>query len=84
MLDNGDSDYKVIAIPFEDPTYNGYKDISELPTHIFDEMSHFFKVYKTLEGKETAIDEILGREKAVAIVDDSIDRYIGKFCRARG
>lgn len=84
MLDNGDPDYKVIAIPFEDPTYNGYKDISELPTHIFDEMSHFFKVYKTLEGKETAIDEILGREKAVAIVDDSIDRYIGKFCRAKG
>lgn len=84
MLDNGDPDYKVIAIPFEDPTYNSYKDISELPTHIFDEMSHFFKVYKTLEGKETAIDEILGKEKAVDIVDDSIDRYIGKFCRARG
>ena len=84
MLDNGDPDYKVIAIPFEDPTYNSYKDISELPTHIFDEMSHFFKVYKTLEGKETAIDEILGREKAVSIVEDSIDRYIGKFCRARG
>ena len=27
MLDNGDPDYKVIAIPFEDPTYNSYKDI---------------------------------------------------------
>ena len=32
---------------------NTYKDISELPRHLFDEMSHFFSVYKTLEGKET-------------------------------
>ena len=84
MLDNGDPDYKIIAIPFNDPTYNGYRDITELPKHIFQEMTHFFKVYKTLEGKETAIDEILGKESAIKIVEESIDRYIGKFCRARG
>ncbi|MGN0653326.1 MAG: inorganic diphosphatase [Oscillospiraceae bacterium] len=84
MLDNGDPDYKIIAIPFNDPTYNGYRDITELPKHIFEEMSHFFKVYKTLEGKETAIDEILGKDSAIKIVEESIDRYIGKFCRARG
>ena len=54
MLDNGALDDKIIAIPFNDPTYNSYKDISELPKHVFDEMSHFFTVYKSLEGKETA------------------------------
>ena len=54
MVDNNSNDEKIIAIPFSDPTYNGYKDISESPEHIFDEMRHFFEVYKTLENKSTA------------------------------
>ncbi len=83
MIDNGDPDDKIIAIPYGDPTYNGYKDICELPKHIFDEMSHFFKVYKTLESKETAIDEIKNREAAVDIIDKSIDRYVDTYCKAR-
>ena len=57
MLDNGRRDEKIISIPFDDPTYNVYHDISELPAHIFDEMKHFFTVYKALEGKETVVNE---------------------------
>lgn len=83
MLDNGAIDDKIIAIPFNDPTYNNYRDISELPRHIFEEMSHFFKVYKQLEGKETAIDEIKDREAAIKIVDHCIDRYIDYFCKGK-
>ena len=45
MEDGGEKDEKIIAIPFNDPTYNTYRDIRELPTHIFAEMSHFFSVY---------------------------------------
>lgn len=41
MLDNGAADEKIICIPLNDPTYNIYKDISELPKHIFDEMCSF-------------------------------------------
>lgn len=80
MLDNGARDDKIIAIPFNDPTYNGYKDISELPRHIFEEMSHFFKVYKQLEGKETAIDEMKDRTAALEIVERCIARYVKCFC----
>ncbi|MBQ4535961.1 MAG: inorganic diphosphatase [Clostridia bacterium] len=83
MLDNGARDDKIIAIPFNDPTYNTYRDISELPKHIFDEMSHFFSVYKSLEEKETVIDEMKGREEAIAIVERCIDRYIDSFCKGR-
>ena len=46
MIDNGRNDEKIIAIPFNDPTYNSYTDISQIPKHIFEEMSHFFRVYK--------------------------------------
>ena len=65
MIDSDAVDDKIIAIPFNDPMYNTYQDLSELPSHIFDEMRHFFSVYKTLEGKVTAIERISGREDAI-------------------
>lgn len=79
MIDNGEPDEKIIAIPYEDPMYNTYKDISELPAHIFDEMKHFFSVYKELEGKETAVDEVQGRDAAVKIISSCIENYKRTF-----
>ncbi|MBE6031438.1 MAG: inorganic diphosphatase [Clostridiales bacterium] len=79
MIDNGDPDEKIIAIPYEDPMYNSYKDICDLPAHIFNEMKHFFSVYKELEGKETAVDEVHGREVAVKIISDAIENYKKTF-----
>ena len=81
MIDQGKNDEKIIAIPYNDPTYNSYKDISELPHHIFDEMQHFFTVYKNLEGKETAVDDVKNRETALKIIEKSIDQYIENYCR---
>ncbi len=80
MIDNGHNDEKIIAIPFNDPTYNGYKDINQLPKHIFDEMRHFFEVYKSLENKATAVDDVKGRDDALKIIADSIENYRNNFC----
>ena len=79
MLDNGKNDEKIIAIPFEDPNYNTYKDIDDLPSHLFDEMKHFFSVYKQLEGKETAVDEVRGRDAALDTINHCIDNYNAIF-----
>lgn len=79
MLDSGAADDKIIAIPFDDPMYNTYKDISQLPQHIFDEMIHFFSVYKTLENKETVLDEAKGVLDAITIIEESIDAYKQKY-----
>ena len=82
MEDGGAKDEKIIAIPFNDPMYNKYQDIRELPGHIFEEMSHFFSVYKQLEtGKETDIDDVRNREEAVKIITACLDRYLEDFCR---
>ena len=81
MQDQGKMDEKIIAIPFEDPTYNTYRDISELPSHIFSEMRHFFSVYKNLEGKTTVVDEEQGPDEAKRIIQNCLDNYIEKFCR---
>ncbi len=81
MMDNGHNDDKIIAIPFEDPTYNSYKDISELPKHIFNEMMHFFTVYKELEHKTTAVNEMENVDSAIQIIDNDINHYIENFCK---
>ena len=80
MMDNGRSDEKIIAIPFEDPNYNMYTDIADLPAHIFQEMKHFFTVYKALENKETAVSEVQGAEAAKEIIRECIVRYRDTFC----
>ena len=81
MKDSGKLDEKIISIPFNDPNYNTYKDISELPAHVFDEMTHFFSVYKNLEDKETVVDEVRNREAAIEIIKKCINNYITEFCR---
>ena len=81
MIDNGHNDEKIIAIPYSDPNYNHYTDIDQLPSHVFDEMRHFFKVYKNLENKETAVEEVLNRSEAKNIIAQAIDNYIDNFCK---
>lgn len=81
MIDNGKMDEKIIAIPFDDPTYNNYRDISELPKHLFEEMRHFFSIYKELEGKTTAVDEVQGRETALKLIAEYIKKYRETYTR---
>lgn len=80
MIDDNKDDEKIIAVPVGDPNYSGYNDIKELPKHRFDEIRHFFQVYKMLEkGKETQIKSISGAEKAKEVVQLSIESYILDF-----
>ena len=79
MVDGGEGDEKIIAIPYKDPVYNSYKNVSELPKHLFDEMCHFFSVYKALEGKETVVNGVSGREEAVKVIQNALANYNEKF-----
>lgn len=75
MNDNGMVDEKIIAIPETDPNYNTYKSINDLPQHIFDEMKHFFTVYKQLENKETSVDVVKDKDEAIGIIQKSLSNY---------
>ena len=81
MIDGGELDEKIIAIPHKDPSYNEYYDIHELPKHVFDEMMHFFEVYKTLEHKKTTVREIAHRDEAIEIIQKCIEAYNAKFAK---
>ena len=79
MLDGGKNDEKIIAIPFSDPTYNNVQDLMDLPPHLFDEMAHFFSVYKALEGKETVAKDVNDRAAAVEVIRKAMEHYAECF-----
>ena len=79
MVDNDEVDEKIIAIPFHDPVYSGYRDVSTLPQHILTEISHFFEVYKALEHSETSVKMIVDRAVALKIIEGSLKRYREMF-----
>ena len=72
-------DEKIIAIPYGDPTYTDYTDVNELPKHIFEELKHFFSVYKQLERKTTDVKELGGPIEAVAVIERAVENYRKKF-----
>ncbi len=51
MIDSGENDYKIIAVPVSDKRWDIVKDISDVNPHTLKELQHFFETYKHLKGK---------------------------------
>ena len=82
MLDKGEPDDKLLAVPCHDPFHNEFYDIADVPQHYLKEIEHFFHIYKDLEGKRV---QILGWEKsdvAHRLIQESRERYDRKFVTA--
>jgi inorganic pyrophosphatase len=79
MVDNNEVDEKIISVPFRDPVYSGYRDISTLPQHIIQEISHFFEVYKALEHSDTSVKMNMDRDKALRIIEHCQNIYNEAF-----
>jgi inorganic pyrophosphatase len=75
MIDEEAIDEKIISVCINDPSMNIYNDISELPDHLFEEIKHFFTVYKQLEGKKTVVTDVFGAKEAKHVIQESIDAY---------
>ncbi len=83
MIDDDEVDDKIIAIPADDPTWNFYKDIDQLPPHVANEIAHFFEVYKGLEHTHTTTSDALMRKEAEDVIRDCMERYQVHFCGKR-
>jgi inorganic pyrophosphatase len=75
MTDDDDIDEKIIAVPFDDPQMRSYQNLTDLPDHVYNEIMHFFEVYKDLENIKTDILQIDGRETANKIIAHSRAAY---------
>jgi inorganic pyrophosphatase len=79
MLDQGEADEKIIAVHLDDPEFNHFQHIDELPRHRLAELRRFFADYKALEHKEVRVDEILGPDEARRALVDCVARYRREF-----
>ena len=75
MLDQGEMDDKIIAVATNDMSVNHYRDIAELPPHFTKELRNFFEEYKKLENKTVEIEDFLGPQDAMKIVEQSLIDY---------
>jgi inorganic pyrophosphatase len=75
MKDEKGPDDKIIAVHVDDPEFDFYRDISELPPHRLAEMRRFFIDYKALEDKAVDVGEMRGRADALAAIRDAARLY---------
>jgi inorganic pyrophosphatase len=76
MMDQGLADEKILCVGKNNPRYNDVWNYSEIYPHMLKEITHFFAIYKDLEGKRVEIkgwrDASFARNK----VSESQQRFI--------
>jgi len=75
MIDQGESDDKIIAVCADDPEYKHINDIKELAPHRLTEIKRFFEDYKKNENKEVRVDEFLPPSTATDAIQYAMDLY---------
>jgi len=81
MIDDGESDMKVIAVPADDKRWDDVNDLEDVNKHTLKEIEHFFQTYKSLKGKPAPVETrgYKGRDEAMKIVEKSVEIYNEKF-----
>lgn len=75
MIDSGDKDEKIIAVAVGDPRMNEFTNINDLTAHLRKEITHFYEVYKDLQGKEVKVLSWGNAEEAKKVVEESVQLY---------
>ena len=79
MIDTGDRDEKIIAVPIKDKRFEGYRDIKDINPHVLKEIEHFWLTYKTIENKVVSIDSMEGSTAAISAIKESVELYKEKY-----
>ena len=81
MIDSGESDDKIIAVPVDDPRWAEVRTIDDVNKHTLKTMKHFYENYKTLQNKEVLINGFEGLDQAAAAVTRSSEMYKEKYAK---
>ncbi len=81
MIDSGESDFKIIAVPTEDKRWEDVQDLADVNKHALKEFQHFMETYKALKGKPAPVEikGVKGKADAIAAVKKSVELYKEKF-----
>ncbi len=75
MKDQNEIDHKIISVHVNDPEYNSYSDVHQLPAHRLSVLKRFFEDYKSLEHKRVVVDDVLPSEYAFPVIEQSLMIY---------
>lgn len=75
FMDDGESDDKILCVPVDDIRFKDVQNLEDVPEPIRDEIAHFFKVYKELEGKTVEVKAWHDVDKAKEITKASVEAY---------
>lgn len=75
MIDGGDGDAKVLAVPIKDPRFKSINDINDVEPHLLEEIKHFYQVYKDLEKKKVEVGDWSGAKDAASTIEKSFVLY---------
>lgn len=78
MVDGGEADEKVIAVPVGDPRFKDIQDLNDVNAHTLKEIKHFFTTYKQLQNKEVEVGEFEGKAAAEAAFARASQMYADK------
>lgn len=79
MIDGGEGDDKIIAVPESDPRWDGVTKLADVNSHTVKEIQHFLETYKTIDGKKVEITGIEDVEAAHGAVHKGLKLYQEKF-----
>ncbi len=83
MIDDGESDYKIIGVPEKDRRWEDTQDLKDINGHKVKEIIHFFQTYKHLksDGKPVKVEikGTKGRDDAMKAIEKSLEIYQKKF-----
>jgi inorganic pyrophosphatase len=79
MIDCGEEDHKIIAVPVKDPRYNHINKKEDLNPHFLKEVVHFLQRYKELQDKKVDVLGWEDKNKALEEIKESIERFKSKF-----
>lgn len=75
MIDGGESDDKIIAVPSNDPRWEHIQDIKDVNPHTIKEIRHFHETYKKLQNKEVIVKDFKGKLGAEAAFARALTLY---------
>lgn len=78
MVDGGEQDEKVLAVPVGDPRFKEIMDIGDVNAHTLKEISHFFLTYKQLQNKEVTVGDWQNKAAAEAAFARACELYASK------
>jgi inorganic pyrophosphatase len=79
MVDSGDADDKVIAVPVGDPRWKNITSLESINPHTLKEIEHFYTTYKQLQNKEVTIKGFVSKNQAEKAFERGKKLYQEKF-----